>query len=174
MRNIGQLTQEFRPHSVVYQQSRTIKAIAGTPLVETGLVMLISFAAVSCSLDPDVMGGSAINEQEFAGETNEPPIARLAYEIELNVWIPVQDGDMVVRPLNLDINWDACASADPDGVVVRIVLDNGLTSVLLGNGIECGEHDETNHDPRNDRPSFLLVTDDDGAQTKLNFIYRTE
>jgi hypothetical protein len=126
---------------------------------------LFIVTAASCTLDPAIVDVSDVNEQL---------IARLAYEIELNEWTPAHDGDTAVRPLSSDINWHACASSDPDGVVVEIVLSSGLTSVLLGGGVECGEHDEANHDPRNDRPSFLLVTNDDGGSTGLKLIYRTE
>jgi hypothetical protein len=107
-------------------------------------------------------------------DDNIPPVAKLAYEIDLNVWITVNEGDTVVRPLDSDINWFACASFDRDGEIVEMWLDNGLTTLLAGDSVDCGEQDETNHDPRDGRRSFLLVRDDAGAETKLNFIYQTE
>lgn len=112
--------------------------------------------------------------QPDAALPNLLPIPRLSYEIELNVWVTVNEGDTVVRPLEADINWLACASYDPDGSVAEIWLHNGKTTKLQGGTVECGEHTETDHEPRDDVASRLRVVDDDGGESELSFTYRTE
>ncbi len=105
---------------------------------------------------------------------NQPPVPVLFYEIDLNIWVPVREGDVVVRPLDSDINWGACTSYDPDGTIVRITLIDGLTTQIQRPGGECIlEHTETNHDPR-DLVASLRVEDNDGAVSTLRFTYRTE
>lgn len=104
---------------------------------------------------------------------NLPPIPKLFYEIELSVWVEVKAGDTVVRPLDADINWGACSSHDPDGEIVYIRLSHSYSEVIQGNGEPCGEHDQFDKEPHNNVPAYLLVRDDDGAESKLNFFYTT-
>lgn len=98
----------------------------------------------------------------------------LLHEIEPNVWVLVRPGDTVVRPLDADSNRDACSSQDPDGAVAEIWPGGGATSQLFGPGIPCVGFTETDHSLRNDLPSYLLVIDDQGAETRLCFTYRTQ
>jgi len=109
------------------------------------------------------------------GETgaNLPPIPLLSFEIELNKWVVVNEGDTVWRPLDADINWNACASYDPDGAVAEIWLKTAGTTQLLGPTVVCQEHTQSDHSPK-DVSAYLLVRDDNGAEAKLSFKYKTQ
>ena len=98
----------------------------------------------------------------------------LWYEIDINVWVKVNPGDVVTRPLNSDINWGVCDSSDPDGHVAEIWLYDGNMTQLMGPSLECIlEYTEQNHTPAN-FAGYLLVIDDQGAKAKLDFTYQTK
>lgn len=112
-------------------------------------------------------------DAEPDGPSNLPPVPLLSYEIELNQWVVVHDGDTVVRPLDLDINWNVCASYDPDGTVAEIWLKTTSLKQLFGPGVACQEYTESDHAPQS-LSGYLLVRDDQGKETKLTFKYQTQ
>lgn len=135
--------------------------------------------ADSDSDDPGV--GDLVDEVVEDAEdahSNQPPVATLYYEIELNEWHPVSSRGTVTRPLEKNINWDACTSSDPDGEVSEIWLHHagavGRGWQLMGEDMPCGEFDEPERAERDRALSYLLVIDDEGAETRLYFYYETE
>jgi hypothetical protein len=58
------------------------------------------------------------------------PFLFFFYEIVTNVWVQVNPGDTVSRPLSFDINWGACSSYVPDGTIAEIRLFDGRLTQL--------------------------------------------
>jgi hypothetical protein len=130
-------------------------------------------AAADAAIDAELDAAGSDADADADAPIGLPPVPLLSYEIELNKWVVVNEGDTVVRPVALDINWNTCASHDPDGTVTEIWLKTTSLKQLLGPGVACQEYTETDHDPQS-LSGYLLVKDDQGNQSKLSFKYKTQ
>ena len=120
-------------------------------------------------------GGAAELDAGADAATNVPPIPVLWYELTKNKWYPVNAGDTVTRPVNEYINWSVCDSYDPDGTVTEIWLYDGVLTQLKGPQLDCIlEYIETFLTPVVNQPSYVLVIDNQGAQSTLDFTYQTQ
>jgi hypothetical protein len=144
-------------------------ALGGAPTAG-GTTSLPTAQGGSSSVD----AGSSPDDAGSDASLNQPPVPDLWYEIITGVWVQVDPGDTVVRPLKEGINWGACDSYDPDGHVTEIWLYDGHLTQLMGPSLTCIlEYLEQYHDSVN-VDAYLLVIDDRGAQTRLDFAYVTQ